>query len=185
MPVKPLTPELIVQTSIALADRDGLEAVSIRRIAALLEARPMSLYDHFDSKKSLVAAMLRTSLEEAVVTPPAADWRQALWEIAVRTLEVGARHPWLLEASLAPSGAPDRVPRHATQSLEALSTVAVSDGVRRQLLEAVDTYTIGFAARALAGRTTPTNADSTVLEEFKPGFDWLLAGFEAQTLGST
>ncbi len=50
-----LSPEAITEAAIRLADAEGLEAVSIRRVAAELDARAMSLYDHFASKRELLA----------------------------------------------------------------------------------------------------------------------------------
>ena len=59
---------LIVQTAIAIADAEGLEAVSMQRVAADLGYTPMALYRHVQDKAHLVAAMA----DSAYGSPPAA-----------------------------------------------------------------------------------------------------------------
>ena len=53
-----LTREAVVACAVGLADREGLEAVSVRRVAAELNARPMSLYSFFERKDDLIDLMV-------------------------------------------------------------------------------------------------------------------------------
>ena len=74
-----LTPETIVAAAIDIADAEGLDAVSIRRVAAKLDARPMSLYGHISSKDDLLASMADRVTEEMLVRKPLPeDWREAI-----------------------------------------------------------------------------------------------------------
>ena len=69
----------VVAAALALADAEGLEAVSIRRVAAELGVRPMALYTHIASKDDLVALMLHEMSGELLVPEPLPDdWREAL-----------------------------------------------------------------------------------------------------------
>ena len=65
-----LTAGLIVEAAIRIADDEGLDAVSMRRIAAELDARPMSLYDHIGSKEGLLSLMADEVVKECLVEPP-------------------------------------------------------------------------------------------------------------------
>lgn len=96
----------VVDAAVALADRDGLDALSMRRLADELGVVPMALYKHVADKRDLVAGMI-DSVVAGYPRPPAG----APWQAAVRTRVLGARaahlaHPWLrpaIETATAPS----------------------------------------------------------------------------------
>ncbi|WP_329572905.1 TetR/AcrR family transcriptional regulator C-terminal domain-containing protein [Kitasatospora sp. NBC_01266] len=97
-----LTPERIVATAIAVADAQGLAAVSMRRVAAELGVATMSLYRHVTDKDDLLAQMMDRAFATASAAPFPADppesWREGL-ELAARTLwAMFRRHPWLAPA---------------------------------------------------------------------------------------
>ncbi|MFD6105745.1 TetR/AcrR family transcriptional regulator C-terminal domain-containing protein [Nocardia salmonicida] len=90
-----LDADRIVATAIALADREGLRAASLTKVAATLDVTPMSLYRHIGSKDGLTDLMADTAFGPPPVIGPA--WRPALraWATGQRT--VFARHPWLTQ----------------------------------------------------------------------------------------
>ncbi|MEU4443827.1 TetR/AcrR family transcriptional regulator [Actinosynnema sp. NPDC050801] len=87
----------IVTTAIDLADTEGLDALSMRRVARELRVGTMSLYTHVPGKAELLDAMVDTVHGE---TPRPADvpggWRGRLARIARDNLDLHLRHPWLL-----------------------------------------------------------------------------------------
>jgi AcrR family transcriptional regulator len=88
---------LIVQTAIAIADAEGLDAVSMQRVATDVGYTPMALYRHVPGKAHLVAAMADT----AYGSPPAAaeprsGWRTEVESWASALWQVYSRRPWLL-----------------------------------------------------------------------------------------
>jgi len=151
-PPKPerLTLEAILRTAIALADTEGLDAVSVRRIAAALHARPMSLYTFVSSKDDLVELMVDEVMGELLLDHIPDDWQEALRAIARHTRAVGASHPWLITAiSQRPPIGPNAL-RHMDQSLAAIASLGPDTARATSLLLAVDMLTIGYAALALA-----------------------------------
>jgi DNA-binding transcriptional regulator YhcF (GntR family) len=90
---------VIVATAIAIADAEGLDSVSMRRLAVELGTAPMSLYGHVVDKDDLLLKMLDTAMAEW--RPPErgdAGWRDCL-EAAARGLwQAFRRHPWLASA---------------------------------------------------------------------------------------
>jgi AcrR family transcriptional regulator len=85
----------IVAAGLAVADAEGLAALSMRRVAAELGAAPMSLYRHVRDKDELLLAMMDAAISEVVLPDPPAAWRDGL-EVAARALWAGfRRHPWL------------------------------------------------------------------------------------------
>lgn len=97
-----LTVRAIVAAAIELADREGLEAVSMRHIADALNVGTMSLYTHIPGKEVLTALMLDTVCGRlyADVDEPVRQeggWRAAVRFVAARNWALYQRHPWLLE----------------------------------------------------------------------------------------
>jgi AcrR family transcriptional regulator len=99
-PKPALTLDQITDAAIAIADAEGLAAVSMQRVAAVLGYTKMSLYRYLPGKAELTAAMV----ERAIGAPPEpsalpADWRGALTEWAERLLARYAGHAWAIEAT--------------------------------------------------------------------------------------
>ncbi len=172
---QPLSLTSIVDAAVAIADREGLDSVSIRRVASELQGRPMSLYSFIDSKEGLVARMLDAVVAEMVVDELPGNWREALLAIAQRTMEVGERHPWMVVASVQ-SGVPGpNMVAHGMQTFEALAGLGVDEARARSFAQAIDVYTIGFATVSGAGPDAPADR-----RQFMDGITWLLDGFERE-----
>jgi AcrR family transcriptional regulator len=87
--------DAIVAAGIAVADAEGLAALSMRRVAAELDGAPMSLYRHVSDKDELLLKMMDAAISEIALPAPPQEWRQGL-EVAARALWSGfRRHPWL------------------------------------------------------------------------------------------
>ena len=143
---QPLSRETIVAAAIEIADTEGLEAVSIRRLATKLQARPMSLYSHIERKGDLIDLMVDEVMGGAILPdgPPVDDWREGLRQIAQRTRETARAHPWLIAIAFRRPFIGPNALRHIDQSLGALSSLPLTPERKRAVLLAVDTYTLGF-----------------------------------------
>jgi AcrR family transcriptional regulator len=90
----PLSRDLIVRTAVALIERDGINAVSMRRLAAELGTGAMSLYNHVPNKAALLDAVAEHVLVEVHLTAdPSDDWRAAARSLARSFREVAHRYP--------------------------------------------------------------------------------------------
>ena len=125
----------IAAAAIALADADGLGAVSMRKIAAALGTAPASLYRYVDSRDELLELMADAVAGEPDLSrPPSGDWRADLVALAHQLRGAYRRHPWLLDL------VPGRVGigPHAVDQLEyALAALAGLDVAGAVKLEAV------------------------------------------------
>jgi AcrR family transcriptional regulator len=139
----------IAETAIAIADREGFGAVSMRRIAAELDAGTMTLYHYVRTKDELLSLLTDTVMGEVVVPEGAMphDWRAAVTMIAERTRAALERHPWILDIAADPPLGPNSV-RHFDQSLEALASLPLSLGERLDIVTAVDSYVFGYCLHA-------------------------------------
>lgn len=92
----PLSRERIVGAAIALADSQGLAAVSLRNVAAELDAGPMRLYGYLSTKDELLELMVDAAYAE-MLGPLRGTWRDALRSGAHRMRKAALQHPWLVE----------------------------------------------------------------------------------------
>lgn len=147
-----LSREAIGAAALAIADREGFDAVSMRRVAQELGVGTMSLYYYVKTKDDLVAVMDDALMAEALVPSLPKDWRRAMIEIAMRTHGVLVRHPWALVAMLsAPPGL--NAMRHMEQCLEALAGTAMTKKQKVTLLAVVDDFVFGHALRQASAAT--------------------------------
>ncbi|MGW6712710.1 TetR/AcrR family transcriptional regulator C-terminal domain-containing protein [Streptomyces globisporus] len=99
-----LSLDRIVTAAVAVADAEGLAAVSMRRLSTELGTGTMSLYRYIPGKAELLDLMLdRVQGEPFAVRPdePPADWRAAIDRMARGHLDNLRRHPWLLKINQA------------------------------------------------------------------------------------
>jgi AcrR family transcriptional regulator len=197
----------IARVALEIADREGLEAVSIRRLARELGSGAMSLYHYFDSRDELLELMGDQVAGEMLVPELPGDWREALRAIAHRTQATFRRHPWLLAALHERPRASPNMLRHIEQTAQSLMPLqgTVPDHLLTAIVTAVDDYTLGFTLREhadparfaeafeqpdvryllesgefpLLARFAASGAQMGE-QDFDTGLDWLLDGFAAQ-----
>ncbi|SDK82191.1 regulatory protein, tetR family [Nonomuraea maritima] len=138
----PLDRERIVAAALALADEGGLDAVSLRKVAARLDVGPMRLYGYISTKEELFDLMVDEVHAEILPAERPGDWREALRVRAHRTRQAALRHEWLADLL---GGRPTLGPNALAvteATLAALDGLADIDTVMRAV-ETVGAYTIG------------------------------------------
>lgn len=141
----PLSRAAIVAAAVAVADAEGLAAVSLRRVAAELKAGPMRIYRHVDAKDELLDLMVDAAYGEIDPgPPPAGDWRAGLRAVALGLQAVALRHRWLVgllgaHPPYGPNGL--RLIEHALAAFDGLGLDAAT--VTRAV-SAVTAYVVGF-----------------------------------------
>jgi len=89
-----LSRDLVLRTAVAYADRHGLEALSMRKLADELGAGAMSLYHYVPNKTDLIDGMVDLVFAEIELPALDVDWRTAMRRRAVSTREALNRHRW-------------------------------------------------------------------------------------------
>ncbi|MDX2602507.1 TetR/AcrR family transcriptional regulator [Streptomyces caniscabiei] len=145
----PLDRERIVAAAVALADEGGLEAVSLRKVAARLNAGPMRLYGYISTKEELFDLMVDEVHAEILPEERPGDWREALSVLAHRTRGTALRHEWLADLL---GGRPTLGPNALAvteATLAPLVRLADIDTVMRAV-ETVSAYVTGAVRREIA-----------------------------------
>lgn len=91
-----LSKRRVVLEAVRLADSEGVDKLSMRRLASVLGAGAMSLYHYVASKDELLDAMIDIVFEEIELPPEDAEWQSAMRRRAVSARQVLARHPWAI-----------------------------------------------------------------------------------------
>lgn len=141
----PLTREAILAAAVPLADAEGLAAVTVRRLAAELDARPMSIYSYarIESKEELFDLMVDQVCGEMLVPELPEGWQPALRAVATRGRAVLLAHPWWVEligrnVLLGPNGTGYR-----EQTLAAVHSLNADPEAKWAVVLAVETYMVG------------------------------------------
>jgi AcrR family transcriptional regulator len=136
----------IAAAAIRIADSEGFAAVSMRRVAAELDAGTMTLYHYVRTKDELLTLVFDAFLGEVVVPSTERlprDWRAAISLIARRTRDALRRHPWILDIADDPNIGPNAM-RHFDQCVQSLASLEARFDDKLDLIMAVDEYVFGF-----------------------------------------
>jgi AcrR family transcriptional regulator len=125
---KGLSVDRIVEAAIAVADEEGIGALTMRRVADRLGVGTMSIYTHVPAKAELIDVMLDTVLAE--VTGPdhaPGPWRERLEQVARGLRALYLRHPWLLHvATTRPPMGPNVIAKYEHE-LRAVDGIGLTD----------------------------------------------------------
>ncbi|SHF91182.1 TetR/AcrR family transcriptional regulator [Streptoalloteichus hindustanus] len=142
----PLSRERIVRAAIRLADADGLEAVSLRKVAAALDVGPMRLYGYIATKDELLDLMVDAVYGE--IRPAGDGWREVLRSLAETTRQAVHRHEWLADLI---GGRPQLGPNALARGEAVLAALGGVDvDIVMPVVTAVDAYVIGAVRREIA-----------------------------------
>ena len=177
-PAAGLSRDQIADTALAIADAEGIDAVSIRRLARELRSGAMSLYHYFDSRDELLELMAdRIAAEMVVPGELPDDWREALRAIAEYSRQAFARHPWLHTTLHERMRVTPNLMRHIEQSAQAVQPLAEAGydpALLSTLVAAVDDYTVGYTIRE-GNSVSPEERARGIEEAFRePHLQYLL-----------
>jgi AcrR family transcriptional regulator len=117
-----LTRQQVIAAAIELADREGIESISMRRLAQELGVEAMSLYTHVRNKNDLLDGMTDAVISEIPQSSGGADWKMSLRQMALAARTVMLRHTW----------APRTVETRTTPGPAALGYVNAVIGILRE-----------------------------------------------------
>jgi AcrR family transcriptional regulator len=141
----PLTRERVLRAAVAMADRDGVASLSMRKLAKELGVEAMSLYHHVASKHALLDGMVDHVFGEIELPAGERGWREAMRQRAISARAALRRHPWaiaLMESRASPGPANLR---HHDAVIGCLRRAGFSVALTAHAYSILDAYTYGFA----------------------------------------
>lgn len=100
---QPLSRDRVLQTAMRLADANGIDSLTMRKLARELGVKAMSLYNHVASKGDLVDAVVDLVIEEIDLPPAGGDWRGEIRTCALSAHDAYGRHPWACSLAIGPT----------------------------------------------------------------------------------
>jgi AcrR family transcriptional regulator len=157
-PRQPLTRERVLRTAVRIADRDGLEALTMRNLAQELGVEAMSLYHHVANKEAVldgVVDVVGTEIEaaaSAVDAPAPADaWKTAMRRRILAAREVLLRHPWVPEVMDTRTTASPSVLRYYDGVLGLMRAGGFSYELAHHALHALGSRALGYTRELFEG----------------------------------
>jgi len=135
----------VLDAALAIADEKGLDAVTMRAVAARVGVTAMALYPHVKSKDDLLDGLVGRLLAELSLLDPAKPWQDRLRELARSAREAGRRHPAVMPLLFTrPAVTPDAV-RVVEAIYQALLDAGVPDAEIPRVERLVSTFVLGYA----------------------------------------
>jgi AcrR family transcriptional regulator len=141
----PLSRDRVLQTALRLADREGIESLSMRKLGGQLGVEAMSLYNHVSNKEDLLDGLADLVVGEIEVPADEADWKIAMRRRAISARRMLARHPWaagLIESRTNPSRPRSEYPEAV---IGILRRAGFSIEMAIHTFFTLDSYIYGFA----------------------------------------
>jgi AcrR family transcriptional regulator len=171
------TIEQIGAAAVAIADRDGLSAVSMKSVADAIGLTPMSLYRYVDSKAELDAVMLDVALGKPDVEyAPDDDWRVRIDRWARTLADRRLAHPWMVQVDTreSPPLTPNTIAWEEA-GLAALEGAPLDGAQRLSILLAVDGWALNHVRQSLQlglmGEVRPDSPQGMYLEHIQELID--------------
>jgi len=141
----PLSRERVLRAAFERTDAEGVEALSMRKLAQELGVEAMSLYRHVRNKGDIVDGLVDLVFAEIGLPATDVDWKTAMRQRAITVREVLARHPWaigLMESRSTPGPA---TLQHHDAVLACLRNHGFSIALAAHAYSVLDSYIYGFA----------------------------------------
>jgi AcrR family transcriptional regulator len=140
----PLTRDRILRAAIQIADDEGLDALTMRRLGQALGVQAMSLYNHVANKDDLYQGIVDLAMSEIEVPSPDADWKTALRQSAISAHQAFVRHPWACNLHMATPRINDERMEWMEGVLRTLREAGFSPNMTHHAYHALDSHITGF-----------------------------------------
>jgi AcrR family transcriptional regulator len=143
-PRVPLSRERVLLAAIGLADRVGIESLSMRRLGHELGVEAMSLYNHVANKDDILNGIVEIAESEIELPAPGTDWKAALQKTAVSAHDVFERHPWAASLTLSVGGTRPARWRYMNAILGCLREAGFSADLTDLAYHALESHIAGY-----------------------------------------
>ncbi len=145
----PLSRERVLSAALRLADKQGLEALSMRKLAEGLKVEAMSLYNHVTNKEDLLSGLVECVVEEIAIPERGRPWREAMHARAVSAHATLMRHPWATMLFVSRINVGPRMLHYVDATIGCLREAGFSYPLADYAWNALDAYLYGFTLQRL------------------------------------
>lgn len=163
-PRAPLNRERVLLAAITLADENGIESLTMRKLGKAVGVEAMSVYNHVASKEDLLDGMIDVVFREVELPSRQDSWQTAMRQRAISIRTVLSRHRWaigLMESRTSPGPA---TLRHHDAVIGCLRDAGFSVELAAHAYSVLDSYIYGFALQE-RGLPFSTPAESSAIAQ--------------------
>jgi AcrR family transcriptional regulator len=143
-PRVPLTRDRILRVATRLADKHGIESLSMRKLALELGVEAMSLYNHVANKEDLLSGLVEIVVGEIDVPAIGGDWKAAMRQRAISAHDVLLRHPWATMLIVSRANVGPVMLRYVDATIGCLREAGFSYEMADHAWNAIDSHIYGF-----------------------------------------
>jgi AcrR family transcriptional regulator len=167
----PLSRERVLRAAVLLADRGGIESLTMRNLGQKLGVEAMSLYNHVANKDDVLDGMVDLAFSEIDLPSAGGDWRAAMRRRAISAREMLVRHPWAVGLMESRSTAGPASLRHHDSVIGSLRKAGFSIEMAAHAYSVMDSYIYGFALQQVnlppGAREQAPEAARAFLQQFR------------------
>ena len=145
----PLNPEKVLLAALRMADKKGIEALSMRNLAQALKVEAMSLYNHVPGKEQLLDGLVELVVGELELPEVGGDWRAAMRGRAMTAHRVLMQHPWATKLLVSRINVGPNMLRYIDRTVGCLREAGFSWAMADHAWNTLDAFTYGFALQRL------------------------------------
>ncbi|MFE0682169.1 TetR/AcrR family transcriptional regulator [Streptomyces sp. NPDC058961] len=140
----------IAAAAVRIADTEGIDALSMRRVAAELGCGTMSLYNYVPRKEDLYELMVDAVSAEYDLCDPTGDWRADMLALAHQTRALMHRHPWVPRLMSPVYGFSPNALRYLEHCMTCLDPLEAKYGTKMELIASVTGVVTTYVANEIA-----------------------------------
>lgn len=145
----PLSRERVLLAAIRLADANGIDSISMRKLAGELGVKAMSLYNHVANKDELLDGMVEHVALELEIPTARGDWKLAMRKRAIAAHRVLLRHPWATMLIVSRANVGPAMLRYVDATIGCLRGAGFSVAMADHAWNAIDNHVYGFTLQML------------------------------------
>lgn len=145
----PLSRERILRAAIDLADKDGLDSLSMRKLAQEMGVKAMSLYNYVTNKDDILDSMVDIVVSEIESPKIDGDWRDAMRRQAISAHEILLHHPWAAMALMSRINVGAAMLKYLDMTLGCLCEAGFSLEMADHARNVIDSHIYGFTLQEL------------------------------------
>ena len=140
----PLTKERVLRAAVDLLDRDGIDALSMRKLGQELGVEAMALYRHVRNKDDILDGAIDVVLAEIELPRPRGDWQASMRRLALAARQVMLRHPWAPPVIVERPEIGPATLRHINAVMEILTGAGFSLEMSHHAIHVLGSRMLGF-----------------------------------------
>ncbi len=145
----PLTRDRILRAAVRLADKQGIESLSMRNLAQALGVEAMSLYNHVTNKEDALDGIVEIVAAKIDLPTIGGDWKAAMRRRAISAHQVLCHHPWAAMLIVSRVNVGPAMLRYVDATIGCLHAAGFSYEMADRAWNAIDNHIYGFTLQAL------------------------------------